>query len=254
MRAVLSTAALLSLAPLPVVAQVQVQTRDSAPACLCSARKSNMVYFNKSRGEGPAIGLETSSGSVRDTLGVLVIGVTNNGPADKAGIEEGDRIATANGVDLRLSAADAGDREMHGLMARRLARAVQKGKPGDQIELRVYHDGQYHSVKLTTVKASDLAVDDDGFGFHEFLPGGGNMSFHEFSPGGNMSFHEVSPGNIGYRVFSPGDMPDVRQSFPLPDMPMFEDLGRQIRFQLNPNLDGLRGGPVEIYENGVHRM
>src|SRR5579862_8820500 len=217
MRAVLSAAtAFLSLAPLPLVAQVAVQTRDSAPVCTCSARKPNVMYFGKPIGESPAIGVETSSGSTRDTLGVLVIGVTNNGPADKAGIEEGDRIATANGVDLRLSPADAGDREMHGLMARRLARAVQKGKPGDQIELRVYHDGQYHTVKVTTVKASDLAVDDGNFGFH---------------------------------VFSPRDMPEIEHSFSIPDVPRFEDLGRQIKIQLQPYLDRLRTMPVEIYED-----
>lgn len=221
MRAVLSVA-LLSLAPLPIVAQVAVQTRDSAPVYTYSARGPNMMYFGRGRGEGPAIGLETSSGSIRDTIGVLVVGVTNNGPADKAGIEEGDRIATANGVDLRLSAADAGDRQMRGLMARRLARAVQKGKPGDQIELRVYHDGQYHTVKVTTVKASDLAADDDGFGF---------------------------------RVFSPADMPmpGMNQSWAVPDVPNFEDLGRQIKIQL-PNLERLRNMPVEIYDDGIHRM
>lgn len=218
MRAVLSAAVLLSVAPLPVVAQVQVQTRDSAPACPCTARKGNVMYIGKARGEGPAIGVETSSGSARDTLGVLVIGVTNNGPADKAGIEEGDRVATANGVDLRLNAADAGDHEMRGLMARRLARAVQKVKPGDPVELRVYHDGQYRTVKVTTVKASDLAVEDEGFGFH---------------------------------VFTPGDMPEIRRSLDdmhleLPDMRPLEELGHQIRFQLRP--------PVTIYEDGVHRM
>lgn len=223
MRAVLSAAVLLSVAPLPVVAQVQVQTRDSAPVCTCSSvRKPNVMYIGKARGEGPAIGVETSSGSVRDTLGVLVIGVTNSGPADKAGIEEGDRIATANGVDLRLGAADAGDREMRGLMARRLARAVEKVKPGDQVELRVYHDGQYHTVKVTTVKASDLAVEDDGFGFH---------------------------------VFTPGDMRSLDDMhFELPDVHQLDDLGRQIKLQMRPYLDKIRTMPIEIYDDGIHRM
>lgn len=215
MRAVLSAAALLL--PLSLVAQ----SRDSASTCSCSIgsnHKPNVFYFGRAvRGEGPAIGVETSSGSVRDTLGVLVVGVTTNGPADKAGIEEGDRIASANGVDLRLTSADAGDREMRGLMSRRLAHAVQKVKPGDAVELRVYHDGQLKTVKVTTVKASDLAMDDDAMGGDiEFMP-------------------EIKAGQM---LDLPG--PDrVKLQLPLPDM--------------TRSLRKLKM-PIEWYDYGVHRI
>lgn len=238
MRAVLSAAALL----LPLSLSAQSQSRDSASSCSCSIgsnHKPNVFYFGRAaRGEGAAIGVETSSGSVRDTLGVLVIGVTNNGPADKAGIEEGDRIASANAVDLRLTAADAGDREMRGLMSRRLARAVQKLKAGDAIELRVYHDGQFKTVKVTTVKASDLAMDDEGMsGDVEFMP--------DIKAGRMLDDMHV-------------DMPDIRtyQRLPeeierikleLPDMkPYMQDLQRSLR--------KLKTLPMEVYESGVHRI
>ena len=216
MRAVLSAAALL-LTPLPLVAQA----RDSSAGCSCSIsrnHKPNVIYFGKARGEGPVSGVETSSGSVRDTLGVLIIGVTNNGPADKAGIEEGDRIASANGMDLRLGAADAGDREMHGLMSRRLARAVQKLKAGDAVELRVYHDGQYKTVKVTTVKASDLALDDDGMF-------GGDIE----------SLPEIRAGRM---------LDNVRME--VPDM-------QQIKLQM-PDVKMLERRRIEIYDNGIHRI
>jgi hypothetical protein len=151
-----------------------------------------------------------------------VIGVTTNGPADKAGIEEGDRIASANGVDLRLTPADASDREMHGLMSRRLAHAVQKVKPGDAVELRVYHDGQFKTVKVTTVKASDLAMDDDGMGGDiEFMP-------------------EVKAGQMLDQMHF--DMPDMER----------------IKMMQLPNvtrsLQKLRMHPIEIYDYGVHRI
>ena len=49
------------------------------------------------------IGVTTSgSASSRDTLGVFVSEVQSGSPADKAGIEEGNRIASINGVSLRL--------------------------------------------------------------------------------------------------------------------------------------------------------
>lgn len=49
------------------------------------------------------------SPSKRDTLGVFVEGVAEDGPGERAGIYEGHRIAFINNVDVRSSAADAGD-------------------------------------------------------------------------------------------------------------------------------------------------
>jgi len=224
MRAALS-AALLLLSPLPLAAQTH---------------KPNVFYFGRAHDDGPAIGVETRSGSVRDTLGVLVIGITPNGPADKAGIEEGDRIASANGIDLRLAPADATDREMRGLMSRRLARAVQKVKAGDVVELRVYHDGQYKTVKVTTVKAADLAVDDEGFGHIEMMP-------------------EIQAGELLE------DMPDVHFAVPdahALDLPMSQLQRIKIELpkvqpymrDMRRSLEKLKTMPIEIYEDGIHRI
>jgi hypothetical protein len=238
-RATLSAAALLL--PLSLAAQ----SRDSTKVCSCeigSNHKPNLFYIGRAtRGDGPAIGVETSSGSVRDTLGVLVIGVTTNGPADKAGIEEGDRIASANGVDLRLTSADAGDREMRGLMSRRLARAVQKLKAGDAVELRLYHDGQYKTVKVTTVKASDLAMDDEGLGGIGGI--GGNV---EYMP-------EIKAGRL---LDGMGDGVRIE----LPDVQTFQRVVPQglERIRLfKPNMEELKRSktrPIEIYDFGVHRI
>jgi serine protease Do len=103
------------------------------------------------------IGITTSSGSTsRDTLGVLVSSVRSNGPADKAGIEEGNRIASINGVSLKLNAADVGDEDMAGVMTRRLTRELDKLKPGDEVDLRVYANGQTKSTKVKTIDPNDL--------------------------------------------------------------------------------------------------
>jgi hypothetical protein len=103
------------------------------------------------------IGVTTNSGSTsRDTLGVLVSTVRSGSPAEKAGIEEGNRIASINGVSLKLSAADIGDDDMAGIMSRRLNRELDKLRPGDEVDLRVYAGGQTKSVKIKTVAPEDL--------------------------------------------------------------------------------------------------
>ena len=129
----------------------------SVPPAL-SAQDVAYRTLSKESGDRAALGVSTASGSARDTIGVLISDVTVGGPADKAGIQEGDRIASIGDVDLRVAAADAGSREMQGIMARRLAHALAKHAPGDVVELRVYHDGQFVPRKVTTGKASEVFV------------------------------------------------------------------------------------------------
>lgn len=104
----------------------------------------------------PVIGVSTTSSGERDTLGLLVVSVTSGGPADKAGIEEGNRIASVNGTNLRLAAVDAGERDMQGMTTRRLSREIGKVEPGDEVELRVWQNGRYRDIKVKTVAAEDL--------------------------------------------------------------------------------------------------
>ena len=104
-----------------------------------------------------ALGVSTGgSGSARDTVGVLVTSVVSNGPAEKAGIEEGNRIAAINGVNLKVASADVGDWDVSNAMSRRLTRELSKVKPGDEVELRVYSSGQTRSVRVRTVDSDSL--------------------------------------------------------------------------------------------------
>lgn len=102
------------------------------------------------------LGVGTSSGGERDTLGLLITSITPGGPAEAAGLEEGNRIAAVNGVKLTLSSADAGEPDMAGILGRRLSRELRKVKPGDNVELRVYDDGQFRTVRVKTIAAADL--------------------------------------------------------------------------------------------------
>lgn len=97
-----------------------------------------------------------TTGSRRDTLGVFVMGVDDEGPAAKAGIIEGARIAAIGGVDLRVSPADAEDPMVPAARVRQLTRALRDAKPGDEVELRIWQNGQYRTARVRTVPADSL--------------------------------------------------------------------------------------------------
>jgi predicted metalloprotease with PDZ domain len=130
------------------MAQVRVETAPRAYA-----------YTFTNDPDRPMIGVSTRTSGKRDTLGLLVESVTRDGPADKAGVEEGDRLVSVNGVNLRLSAADAGESDMEGVANRRLIRELEKQKAGDEVELRVYRDGNTRSIRVKTVTADELNKD-----------------------------------------------------------------------------------------------
>lgn len=134
------------------------------------------------------IGLNVSStGSVRDTIGVFVMSVVAGGPAEKAGIIEGDRIAAINGVSLKVAREDAEDRSVGASRMDRLSREVAKLESGQQAELTVVTAGRSRTVRVTAVKASELpggegsfslfAVPQDGFRVRPDLP-----QLREFAP------------------------------------------------------------------------
>jgi membrane-associated protease RseP (regulator of RpoE activity) len=121
-----------------------------------------------------ALGIELrATGTRRDTLGVFVESVTPKGPAETAGIIEGDRIAAINGVDLRTPAADIDDSFSNEIASHRLTREVQKLTPGSRVTLRVYSGGRLRDVQVIAGKASELRR--FGNRFRIGFPGGDGM-------------------------------------------------------------------------------
>ncbi len=145
-----------------------------------------------------ALGLQvTSTGSVRDSLGVFVTSVIPKGPAENAGIIEGDRIVSINGVDLRLSAADAADSYTSGLPSHRLTREVGKLAPGNVANVRIYSGGRIRDVRVTLGRSSDLMRGNRAFGFDGPM-GGGNAFMYRMRPGQN--FRSESFGRPRVRI------------------------------------------------------
>jgi C-terminal processing protease CtpA/Prc len=152
--ALLPTVFIASAAASTLLAQEPRITRIGAGTIVAPGGRTVNIYSEQLRA---IIGISTASGSsARDTAGVLVSSVRQGSPAERAGIEEGNRIASINGVSLKLAPADVGDDQMSGVMMRRLSRELDKLKPGDEVDLRVVANGQMKSLKIKTVAPSEL--------------------------------------------------------------------------------------------------
>lgn len=97
-----------------------------------------------------------ASGSKRDTLGLFLSSVVGGGPAEQAGIVEGERIAAVNGVDVRVPREDLEDAQAVSARIGRFVREVEKTAPGATVTLKVYGNGRYRDVAVKAAKASEL--------------------------------------------------------------------------------------------------
>jgi serine protease Do len=174
-----------------------------------------------------AIGVFLSStGNARDTVGVFVQSVVAGGPAEKAGIVEGERIASINGVDVRVPRDDAGDWSVASSRIDRLEREVRKLKPGQPVDLVVVSGGRSRTVKVTPARASDLPA---ASGFR-FRTGDGPM--HPGEPGAMIRIP-----NIDVRT-----MPRVRVQRGMED----PEVRAQVEEGLEEGLRGLRDALPEL--------
>ena len=130
-------------------AQDEVRVRAAAPRAY--------AFSTDEPSHRAALGVgTTATGTLRDTLGLMITSITKGSPAEKAGLEEGNRLAAINGVSLRVNAADVEDGEMSNALTRRLTRELSKAKPGDDVELKVYRDGHTQTLKVKTADSDTL--------------------------------------------------------------------------------------------------
>jgi hypothetical protein len=113
----------------------------------------------------------------RDTLGVFVEGVAEDGPAERAGIYEGHRIAFINNVDVRASAGDAGDPYLSSVGQHRLMRVMRDLTAGNTVTLRVWTGSGYRDVQVTTARYADVFKNQRFGGQWQGSFGPGAMSF-----------------------------------------------------------------------------
>ena len=126
------------------------------PARAGAPRTRIVQMIGADDGDRAMLGVTTSSSDKRDTLGVLVESVTPGSPAEQAGLAEGNRIGSINGVSLKLSPDDAGEPDMSSAMTNRLIREMRKLKAGDEATLEVWNAGRYRTLKVKTVAADNF--------------------------------------------------------------------------------------------------
>lgn len=170
-----------------------------------------------------ALGLELrATGTRRDTLGVFVEAVTPKGPAETAGIIEGDRIAAINAVDLRTTAADVEDPYTNGLAAHRLTREVQKLTPGSRVALRVYSGGRFRDVQVTAGRAIDV------------MRLGGHFNFRVPGPDGMMQFRGPGGSPMRFKTLTPSKSPRI---FKVETGDVYQYTGDLTEFEDEPMLE-----------------
>ena len=150
----------------------------------------------------------------RDTLGVFVEGVAEDGPAERAGIFEGHRIAYINNVDVRASAGDAGDPYLSSVGQHRLMRAMKDVTPGSTVTLRVWTGSGYRDVQVTTARYADVFKNQrfgmiEGGGFR-FAPA---MEHLEMTMPRIREFHLEPSREVRVEV-RPGEEPKVTRLRP----------------------------------------
>ena len=95
------------------------------------------------------LGLSFSQrGSMRDTAGLLIASVSSGLAADKAGLNEGDRIVSVDGVDLRIPAADAGSSDGVSARVSRFRRALDTARDSQPVKLEVLSDSRRRTISV----------------------------------------------------------------------------------------------------------
>ena len=176
-----------------------VKVKTVSAADLFGGSENNMLFPARSNDTRGAIGVTIGgSNSRRDTLGLFVSSVVTDGPAEKAGIYEGDRIAAVNGVDVRVPKEDAADMAVASSRVDRFVKAVQAVAPGGSVKLRVFSGGKYREISVGTVKMSELP----GGAANMFLGDEGLHILRGNGPTGNR-LQWITPGNSSRRIVIP---------------------------------------------------
>jgi serine protease Do len=101
---------------------------------------------------GISLSPEISNASqLNDTKGILVVDITADSPADKAGIRGGDVLSSVDGQDMRLGGdvIVAVDNQTVRVMEDLLSYLEEQKAVGDDIELSIIRDGKTEHIDLT---------------------------------------------------------------------------------------------------------
>ncbi|MFL5562520.1 MAG: PDZ domain-containing protein [Gemmatimonadaceae bacterium] len=144
-----STARVAVLALLTMAVALPIRAQGSAPDGADASPRTSARVRDGEPDLGAMLGMNVSaSGTDRDTLGLLISNITRGGPADQAGVDEGNRLAAINGVSTRIDGESVGQRDATDGVFRRLARELSALRSGDDVTLKLFGGGRFRTVTL----------------------------------------------------------------------------------------------------------
>ena len=150
---------------------------------------------------------------LKEAKGAIVADLTEDSPAQKAGIRQGDTILKANGEEI----ADAKD----------LARTIAKVKPGTDIAVDIYRDGKPETITVKigampgeTPKMAGVTKPDKGFDLSDLglklapADDGAGVKVTEVDPNSPAASRGIQAGDVilevaGKEVTHPADVADA---------------------------------------------
>lgn len=165
----------------------------------------------------PRIGVmvESRANAETDRFGARLADVTDDGPADKAGLKAGDIITRFNGVSLAGLKGDGDDESGPGAKLVELARKLDAG---DTVQVEYRRDGQSHKATLVAGDPSRMTMRMRVPNFEGMRMGPGELPNMRFRSGElpRSFMFEGGPGDV--RVFMDGHSMGLRLTDLNPDL------------------------------------
>jgi C-terminal processing protease CtpA/Prc len=189
-RRILAAALVLAVV-LPALATAQDRQRSRSRSADRVRPRVEVFNFNRAR---IGITVQTQAEAETDRYGAKVVSVVEDGPADEAGIKEGDIITEFNGTSLAEARQEDDDVSGPGLRLVELAHDLDEG---DTVKVEYRRDGSTHSATLVAEAIGD------NMSFYRFNEDGPEMMLPKFEGPRAFQFHG-EPGDM--RIFEgPGN-------------------------------------------------
>lgn len=196
------TAALALAVVLPTLATAQERQRSRNRAESRERPRVQVFGFNRAR---LGVTVQTQADPETDRYGAKIVSVMEDGPADEAGLKEGDIITRFNSTSLANARPEDQDEDsgMSG-PGLRLVELAQELDEGDTVRIEYRRDG---SNRTATIVAEEIGnqlsfyrFNEDGPGMSMVLPKMDGRNFQFNGEPGEMRFFEGGPGNFTFMM------------------------------------------------------
>jgi C-terminal processing protease CtpA/Prc len=176
---------------------VSVRARSEAERALREDRLRNMqqVVVRMRARARLGVSLNGTQGEEFDRQGARIMDVTEDSPADKAGLQEGDIITHLDGTSLLAPIPEEEEREFvedTSLPVQRLMALARELEEGQEVEVRYLRDGASATV---TLEAAEL-----GEGWVTVMPRRSGVGVYHLDPEGSRRWRYAFPEDFHVQV------------------------------------------------------